>query len=218
MVAQKEIADVHGLEGRTFAISAPGAVSYHAPRIVLEREGVDVDSINYLAVGNDKDRARALIAGTVDAAVINEIETPVALAESDNLHVIYEVGSAIRDDFLATAVCATDDTIRDNAEAVQRAVDALIESARALESDTDAAIEFAVSMGLDRSAAESAIPLVLGADEPYWGVNGGITQAAVDNTVALLIEQDSLQATIPYADLVAPTFVEQAIEEVGEFE
>ena len=65
---------LRALVGKSVAVSGIGAISYHIPRIVLERSGVNPDTLQYIAVGSPADRLKALVAGKVDAAVVTNTE------------------------------------------------------------------------------------------------------------------------------------------------
>src|SRR5574341_2371025 len=74
-VARKEAGTtLQALVGKSVAVSGIGAISYHIPRIVLERSGIDPEKFKYVAVGSPADRFKALIAGKVDATVVTNSE------------------------------------------------------------------------------------------------------------------------------------------------
>ena len=74
-VARKEAGTtVQVLVARNVGVSGIGAISYHIPRIVLERSGVDPEKLKYIAVGSPADRFKALVAGKIDAAVVTHVE------------------------------------------------------------------------------------------------------------------------------------------------
>src|SRR5207237_8594982 len=74
-VARKEAGTtLQALVGKSIAVSGIGAISYHIPRIVLERSGVDPEKFKYVAVGSPADRFKALVAGKIDATVVTNTE------------------------------------------------------------------------------------------------------------------------------------------------
>ncbi|TAJ78403.1 hypothetical protein EPO44_20065, partial [bacterium] len=74
-VARKEAGTaVQALVGKTVAVSGIGAISYHIPRIIMERNGVDPDKLQYVVAGSNADRFRALVGGKADATVVSTIE------------------------------------------------------------------------------------------------------------------------------------------------
>src|SRR5437899_7277980 len=59
-VARREAGTtLQALVGKNVAVSGLGAISYHIPRIVLERSGVDQEKLTYGAVGSAADRFQA---------------------------------------------------------------------------------------------------------------------------------------------------------------
>jgi ABC-type nitrate/sulfonate/bicarbonate transport system substrate-binding protein len=79
------IASVQDLKGKTFAISAPGALPDLIVRAVLEKNGIAVDDVRLASLGSDVDRFKALAAGVVDAAVISNEYVPIAEAQGIKL-------------------------------------------------------------------------------------------------------------------------------------
>src|SRR5207245_10389622 len=74
-VARKEArTTLQALVGKSIAVSGISAISYHIPRIVLERSGVDPEKFKYVAVGPPADRIKPLVAGTIDARGVTQRE------------------------------------------------------------------------------------------------------------------------------------------------
>src|ERR1041384_6595661 len=58
-VARKEAGtNLKALMGKNIAVSGIGAISYHIPRIVLERSAVDPEKFKYVAVGSRSEERR----------------------------------------------------------------------------------------------------------------------------------------------------------------
>src|SRR5215470_1260218 len=75
LIARKEAGTtLQALIGKNVAVSGIGAISYHIPRIVFERSGIDPEKFKYVAVGSPADRFKALVAGKVDATVVTNTE------------------------------------------------------------------------------------------------------------------------------------------------
>lgn len=71
VVTKPDITEVADLEGRTLAISSPGSFNALMFRLMLEQEGMDPEeSVTYAQIGGTGERAAALLAGQVDAAVV----------------------------------------------------------------------------------------------------------------------------------------------------
>src|SRR5574342_67451 len=109
-VARKEAGTtLQALVGKSIAVSGIGAISYHIPRIVIERSGIDPEKFKYVAVGSPADRFKALVAGKVDATVVTNTEVAKLAAYPDILDLVnvpkvvpeipYEFGMA-REDYI----------------------------------------------------------------------------------------------------------------------
>lgn len=79
------ITSVQDLKGKSFAISAPGALPDLIVRAVLQKNGIAVDDVKLASLGSDVDRFKALAAGVVDAAVISNEYVPIAEAQNIKL-------------------------------------------------------------------------------------------------------------------------------------
>ena len=186
------------MEGKVLGVSKLGALSHLAPVLALQREGVDVNKIKFVAIGNDAARGQAL-------------------AATKSIHVIYNVGAVFRDSFMSTAVFARGGAIRDNPRAVAAVVKSLIQASRDLQSSKSRAVEQAKKSGLPEAVSQATYDLLLGADVPYYGVDGGVSQKAVESTVKLLKDGGSLERSPSFAEFVDLQFVTQALKELGPY-
>jgi NitT/TauT family transport system substrate-binding protein len=75
---RETVANVQGLKGKAFAISAPGAMPDLLARAVLEKYGMAPSDVRFANLGSDLDRFKALSAGVVDAGVVSTEYLPVA--------------------------------------------------------------------------------------------------------------------------------------------
>jgi NitT/TauT family transport system substrate-binding protein len=76
--AKPAIASPQNLKGKSFAISAPGALPDLLARVVLETNNIPGSTVRFAMLGSDSDRYRALAAGTVDAAAASTEFVPMA--------------------------------------------------------------------------------------------------------------------------------------------
>ncbi len=67
LYARKDIQDWADLKGRTFGVSAPGAIPDIIARMMLQRKGVDPNSIRIANAGGTSGRIQALVGGKIDA-------------------------------------------------------------------------------------------------------------------------------------------------------
>jgi NitT/TauT family transport system substrate-binding protein len=76
--AKPTIASPQDLKGKSFAISAPGALPDLLARVVLETNNIPASTVRFAMLGSDADRYRALAAGTVDLATASTEFVPMA--------------------------------------------------------------------------------------------------------------------------------------------
>jgi NitT/TauT family transport system substrate-binding protein len=76
-----DITSMQQLEGKTIAISSPGAFPDIFARGALDHFNIPEDSVHYASLGGDLDRYRALVAHVVGGAVISGEYTPIAAKE-----------------------------------------------------------------------------------------------------------------------------------------
>lgn len=76
--SKKSIASPADLKGKTFAISAPGALPDLIARAVLDQNNLTAADVKFAAMGSDADRFKALAAGVVDVAAASSGFAPAA--------------------------------------------------------------------------------------------------------------------------------------------
>jgi NitT/TauT family transport system substrate-binding protein len=212
-IARKEAGTtLQALIGKSVAVSGIGAISYHIPRIVLERSGIDPEKLKYVAVGSPADRFKAMIAGKVDATIVTNTEAaklgayPEIIALVNVAKVVpeipYEFGMA-REDYL-----------QKNADTVQKLTKAIIESNRWIAANKAGTVEIARKI-LPEEPAEALTKAYEMADPRLWGVNGDITEASYNYTVDFLKKVGYLETPVPFNQFFDRRFVDQALKDLG---
>ena len=212
-VARKEAGTtLAALVGKSVAVSGIGAISYHIPRIVLERSGIDPEKLKYVAVGSPADRFRALVAGKVDATVVTNTEVAklVNYPEIIDLVNVPKVVPEIPYEF----GMARDDYIQKNADTLYKLAKAIIEATRWIVANKAGTLEVA------RKILPEESPEVLSksydlSDARLWGVNGDVTEAAYNYTVEFLKKVGYLETPVPYNQFFDRRFVDRALKELG---
>jgi NitT/TauT family transport system substrate-binding protein len=212
-VARKEAGTtLQALVGKSVAVSGIGAISYHIPRIVIERSGLDPEKFKYVAVGSPADRFKALIAGKVDSTVVTNTEVAKLASYPDIIDLVnvpkvvpeipYEFGMA------------KDDYIQKNADTLYKLAKAIIESNRWIATNKAGTVEVAKKILPDESVETLTKTYEL-ADPRLWGVNGDISEASYDFTVAFLKKVGYLETPVPYKQFFDRRFVDRAVKELG---
>ena len=212
-VARKESGTtLAALVGKSVAVSGIGAISYHIPRIVIERSGIDPEKFKYVAVGSPADRFKALIAGKVDATVVTNTEVAKLAAYPEILDLVnvpkvvpeipYEFGMA------------KEDYIQKNSDTLYKLARAIIEANRWIVANRAGTIEVARKILPDESAEVLGKTYDL-ADPRLWGVNGDISEGSYNYTVEFLKKVGYLETPVPYGQFFDRRFVDRALKELG---
>ncbi len=212
-VARKEAGTtLQAMVGKTVGVSGVGAISYHIPRIVLERSGVDPEKLKYVAVGSPADRFKALVAGKIDACVVTHVEAAKLEKYPDivSLVVVPKVVPEIPYQFAVSR----EEYIEKNGETLTKLAKAMLEANRFLAANKAGTVEIAAKVIKEEG------PEVLGraydmTDPRLWGVNGDMTEAAYKFTVDFLLKVGYMKEPVPYDKFFDLMFVNRALQEMG---
>ena len=200
------------LVGRNVGVSGIGAISYHIPRIVLERSGVDPEKLKYIAVGSPADRFKALVAGKIDAAVVTHVEAAKLekYPEVLSLVVVPKVVPEIPYQF----AMSREEYIERHAETMQKLARALLEANRWMAANKAGTVEIAAKVikGESPEVLSRAYDMT---DPRLWGVNGDMNEAAYKFTVDFLLKVGYMTEPVPYPRLFDRRFVDRALTELG---
>ena len=213
LIARREAGTtLQALVGKSVAVSGIGAISYHIPRIVMERSGVDPEKFKYVVVGSPADRFKAIIAGKVDVTVVTNTEVAKLGSYPDIIDLVnvpkvvpeipYEFGMA------------KDDYIQKNQDTIYKLAKAIIESNRWIGANKAGTVEVARKILPDEPAEVLSKTYDL-ADPRLWGVNGDISEASYNFTVDFLKKVGYLETPVPYAQFFDRRFVDRALKELG---
>ncbi len=212
-VARKEAGTTfQALVGKNIAVSGIGAISYHIPRIVLERNGIDPDKMKYIAAGTASDRFRALVAGKIDATVVTSTEAAklakypniVALANVPKMvpEIPYEFGM-VREDY-----------IQKNPDTVYRLTKAIIEANRWIAANKAGTVEVVKKL-LPEENVEDLTKAYSLLDPRIWGVNGDLSKSSYDFTADFLKKVGYMKDPVPYDKFFDRRFVDRVLKELG---
>lgn len=213
LIARREAGTtLQALAGKSVAVSGIGAISYHIPRIVMERSGVDPEKFKYVVVGSPADRFKAIVAGKVDVTVVTNTEVAKLGSYPDIIDLVnvpkvvpeipYEFGMA------------KDDYIQKNQDTIYKLAKAIIESNRWIAANKAGTVEVARKILPDEPAEVLSKTYDL-ADPRLWGVNGDISEASYNFTVDFLKKVGYLETPMPYAQFFDRRFVDRALKELG---
>ncbi len=213
LIARKEAGTtLQALIGKNVAVSGIGAISYHIPRIVFERSGIDPEKFKYVAVGSPADRFKAMVAGKVDVTVVTTTEV-AKLDKFPDIIPLVNVPKVVPEIPYEFGMAKTD-WIQKNADTVQRMTKAIIEANRWIAVNKAGTVEVAKKILPDETteALAKAYDLV---DPRIWGVNGDLSEASYNYTVDFMKKVGFLKDPVPYNQFFDRRFVDQALKELG---
>lgn len=175
IVARDAVPDLAGLNGKSFGIGRVGSVDQGLSRQVLASAGVDVDSLEQVALGQPAARAQALAAGQIDATTMS-LGTWTTLPDQTGMHVLVDQDAYFKAAPVVSKVnVVLPETLETRREDVVAVVTALTKLARDIAADpkiwVDAMAE--IRPDLERADLESLAK----AYGQSWSVNGGLSAA-----------------------------------------
>lgn len=212
-IAQKEIGSVKDLAGKTIAVSAPGALSYHVPRMVMQKYGVNPDSAKYLPVGSDTARFQALIAKKADATILHVVRAIQSQSEP-TLHSIADIGQELPD-LVQFYLATTDKVIKEKPEALKRFVRAQIKATRWILKNPEEAARIAMTIipNVPEDVMRKGIDLVIKSNA--WDPDAYMDPKAVAATHQLLLDTKVIDRPVATELYLEPRFVAEALKELG---
>ncbi len=212
-VARREAGTtLQALVGKNVAVSSIGAISYHIPRIVFERSGIDPEKMKYIAVGSPADRFKALVAGKIDATVVTNVEA-AKLAKYPEIVSLVQVPKLVPEIPYEFGM-ARDEYIEKNPETMYKLTKALIEANRWIVANKAGTVEIGVKVIKGDTAEDLAKAYDL-TDPHLWGVNGDITEASYKFTVDFLLKVGYMKNPVPYDKFFDRRFVDRVVKELG---
>ena len=198
IVAKDEITTMADLAGHSFGIGRPGSLDHSLSSRVLTGAGVDLDAVDFLALGQPDVRAQALVAGQVDATTVS-IGVWLNIPDKTGLHILvdqdaYYAAAPVVNKVNIVSQKALDER-RDDVVAVIRA---LIKISRDFAADpakwTAAIAPYQPNMSaknLDTLAASFA---------KSWSTNGGMNAKELEYSVSWLYETEDFK-DVPKVDM-----------------
>ena len=212
-VARKDAGTtLQALVGKSVAVSGIGAISYHIPRIVLERSGIDPEKMKYVAVGSPADRFKALVAGKIDATVVTNTEA-AKLSSYPEIAALVNVPKIVPEIPYEFGM-AREDYIQKNADTLYKLTKAIIEANRWIAANKSGTVEVARKVLPDESAEVLSRAYDM-ADPRLWGVNGDISEASYKYTVDFLLKVGYMEKPVPFGKFFDRRFVDRAVKELG---
>lgn len=214
LISQPDITSLDQLEGARVGISTPGDISDTLTRVVLDREGIDVEAVDFVQIGGTGARMAALLEGQIEAGPAHAAEGLTAAEEG--LANLFAYGTAVPD-YLQHGLIVTDEWISSNPNLTQIMVDLFVESTRWANDNKDEYIALSADKveGPSDSARDEAYEIFK--EIEMFAINGGMSEELLQNTVDVEKEVGTLGDDAPALEEWSdPSFVESYLERFGE--
>jgi NitT/TauT family transport system substrate-binding protein len=216
IVAEKSIESFKDLAGKQYAVANPGDTSYVTARILAQRNGIDPDSIDFVAVGGPAARAQALLGGKVNASAMTILILQPVLDAIDrgDVTVLTRLATEFPDLPLAYDI-TRDDWVQGQGPVLTKFLKAEIKGYRWASQNPEQAATIAekyiqeVPHDLMTRGMNGLIALGV------YGLDGGITLDGIDRTQQLLVDLGAMKSTIKREDVATTQFVGEAVNELG---
>jgi len=212
VAVSKDIKSFRDLTGQSFAVSRAGAISQYAVFPFLQRENVSRNDIKWLSVGSSKDRLGALRGNRVKAAVLY-IDNAAEVRGDPGISTLADIAE-LMPLYPHELLLVRKDDIDNRPEKVTRIVQSIVEACRFLTEHRDESIDiFEKYTGADSDIAEYTYNKLVAARP--WGVNGGMTEAALAAAVETSVKNKTLDAPVPLAVFSDFRFQSEAVRRLG---
>jgi NitT/TauT family transport system substrate-binding protein len=215
IAAKKGIANAKALEGKTFGVARVGSVDYELSRIVLAKLGVDVDKVQYLAVGQPAIRAQSLLAGQVDATAIS-IGVVASIADKSAISILVNQTEFFHDaPFITKINVITDDVAKARPKDVAAVVRGVMLASRDFAKNPALWVKAMTKLRPDVKPADLAT--LAAAYRSSWSVNGGLDINAMKFTTASLYRGPDFKdlKRVEPADWIDTSYIDGVLKSAG---
>jgi NitT/TauT family transport system substrate-binding protein len=212
MVANSDIATIADLAGKRFAISDPGSTAEVLGKIVLERNGVDPNSLEFVSIGSPPDRIRALLADQVDvtAATILVLEPILDAIAAGDAHVLTSFAEEFPDIPLAYNI-TRDDMIAEQRDLLVRFLRAEIRGYQWATENPEEAAAIAAAHVPESNPEIMTTGMQGMIDLDVYGLDGGIAGDQITRSQEALVQTGRLAEVSEPTDVSDPSIVEEAL-------
>lgn len=215
IAAKKPIAAVQQLDGKSFGIAGIGSTDYIVSRIVLQKLGVDLNSLQFVAIGTPPVRAQALLAGRIDATAFS-IGIWIGIADKSPLSILVDQAAYYAAAPYVTQLdVVTDDTARTRAQDVQAVVRAIMMASRAVAKDPGLWVDAMMAARSDLKRAD--LEAIAQSYRKSWSVNGGLNLQSIAFTSDMLYADPAMKdlRRVPPGEWIDTRFVDKVLADSG---
>ncbi len=215
MVVRADIKTMADLKGKRIGIQEPGGFADLLSRSVLRAAKIDPKDVNFVTIASED--VPALVADQVDTAILHVEQEMFAKSKVPDLHAIARMWE-LQPKTLYTFLSATENTIKDKPDVVQKMVAANIEATRIMYTDRAKIIPILVKQtGYPEKILADSFDFLV--KECIWDANSGLSAERVNFTADLMTKIGNIKEgkTPKYEDIVDVSFAKKAIEQLGEW-
>ena len=185
------------------------------PRVVLQRNGLDPEAVEWIAVGGTAARRAAMYSGAVVGGVMHIEEA--LLAEKDGYNLIYEAAQ-VMPEYIANGLMAKDSFVREHPALIQHVTNVVVDAARWAMRNREAALQFAKQ----ETGSEADLAMLGTAYDAMvrnhgWGVDGGLAADNMTATAQEEFEMQTIERPMPWEEWGTLDFVTRYLTEKGNF-
>jgi NitT/TauT family transport system substrate-binding protein len=201
--------NLQNLNGKTMGIDTPGSAGQLSAEIGLKNKGIDPSIVKYVTIGGTAARTTAILAGQIDLAPVHYPSALLAEA-TGKVQQILDVGQSLGP-YIQSGLISNDSFTKGNPQLAQKVVNAFINAERWAASNKYKYVAYAAANKLDNglTGPQEAQAWQYYKDSNFFGINGGICDKYVTDTVKLNWQLGSLPKPIPVSrdKLIDRTFV-----------
>ena len=215
IASRSEIGSPTDLVGRSFGVGRIGSLDYSLSSKVLASEGVDMDELDVVTLGQPSVRAQALAAGQVDATTMS-IGVWLSIPDKTGLSILVPLDAYFEAAPVVNKVNVVSASVlegrRDEVVAVVRA---LMKISRDFAVDSSAWADAMAPYGGNLTPEE--LGLLAESFDGNWSINGGISRQELQNTQDWLYQTEDFKDLAPVAldDWVDFSVTDDALAELG---
>lgn len=200
------------LLGRVVAVTEPGTFPYLLTANVLKKHGLDPNKVQYLTVGGDADRVRAMLIGRADAA-------PAAIEFQAQLRPGYHTVFSFKDElpqWIRYTFVTTDKTIKERPDDLLKAMIAHARGLRYALANKDETVALMADLAkVDRKAVDWVYDWYV--RNRLMNPNGDISRENLMWLQELSVGLGRQTKMLPFEQVATETFQKKVVTTLGEF-
>ena len=210
IVAKDSVKSLQDLYNIRFAVAEQQGIERATGSVIFKEEGLDWDRVNTVIIGGSGDRAKALLAGQVDATFLNFPQWPVFEREG-GYHILAQAADYM-DYMMDDAFWSTSSWLANHEEFAVALNKALLEAAAWLTDpgNKEEVLAYIKQKLPNMSEEDVAINYETLLRIGMWPTEGNLSRENAERTAATLVEYGIITNAPDVSKWVAPQYQEQA--------